>query len=399
MYNSTHNTKRVKNVKNKRKLFIAVIFFWIAMYVYIPYQTTYLKAIGTASNQIGMIVGAYGISQMLLRFPVGILADRQNYHKVFILTGGGAAAIASVFRIFLNNGPGFFIGNIFSGFASAMWISFMVLYMSYYPEKEQREATGKIVFANNIGMLGGFIISTLLYQVVGMQVICAFSVAAGLLCMGFALSLTDIKSGIQKKVELSTQLALCHRKKLILFSMLALVQQGIQAATSMSFSMQIIASLGGSLKEVGIASTIYMLSAVLWAKFSSMRVCKKIPVKIGVPIIFVMNAIYLMLMPEADQIIQIYLLQTMPGIATGLLFSILTAEAMKGISLEVKSTAMGLYQTVYAAGMTLIPMIGGVIVQEASMKVAYQVFAVICLFAAMVSAAAWKYLENRNFLL
>ena len=83
------------------------------MYVYIPYQTTYLKVIGTASNQIGIIVGAYGISQMLLRFPVGVLADRQNYHKVFILTGGGAAAIASVFRIFLNDSLGFFIGKHF----------------------------------------------------------------------------------------------------------------------------------------------------------------------------------------------------------------------------------------------------------------------------------------------
>ena len=162
-------------MQNRGKLFIAVIFFWIAMYVYIPYQTTYLKVIGTASNQIGIIVGAYGISQMLLRFPVGILADRQNYHKIFILAGGGAASTASVFRILLNNSLGFFIGNIFSGLASAMWISFMVLYMSYYPDEEQREATGKIVFANNIGMLGGFVISTLLYQIVGMQVICGFS--------------------------------------------------------------------------------------------------------------------------------------------------------------------------------------------------------------------------------
>ena len=90
-------------MQNRGKLFIAVIFFWIAMYVYIPYQTTYLKVIGTASNQIGIIVGAYGISQMLLRFPVGILADRQNYHKIFILAGGGAASTASVFRILLNN--------------------------------------------------------------------------------------------------------------------------------------------------------------------------------------------------------------------------------------------------------------------------------------------------------
>lgn len=366
------------------------------MYVYIPYQTTYLKVIGTASNQIGIIVGAYGISQMLLRFPVGILADRQNYHKVFILTGGGAAAIASVFRIFLNDSLGFFIGNIFSGLASAMWISFMVLYMSYYPDDKQREATGKIVFANNIGMLGGFIISTLLYQIVGMLVICGFSVFAGLVCMGFALSLTTVKSELKNKVKLSTQLALWHRKRLILLSVLALIQQGIQAATAMSFSMQIITGLGGTLKEVGIASTIYMISAVLWAKFSSSKQCERISVKGLIPVIFIVNAAYLLLMPQANQVSQIYVLQIMPGMATGLLFSSLTAEAMKGIDQEIKSTAMGLYQTVYAIGMTLLPMVGGVIVQEVSMKIAYRVFAVICLFAAVASAIAWKYLEEKE---
>ena len=381
-------------MQNRDKLFIAVIFFWIAMYVYIPYQTTYLKVIGTASNQIGIIVGAYGISQMLLRFPVGILADRQNYHKIFILTGGGAAAIASVFRIFLNNSLGFFIGNIFSGLASAMWISFMVLYMSYYPDEEQREATGKIVFANNIGMLGGFVISTLLYQAVGMQVICGFSVLAGLICMGFALSLTSAKDRKQKIVKLSAQLALCHRKRLLLFSLLALVQQGIQAATAMSFSMQIVTSLGGSLKEVGIASTIYMISAVLWAKFSSTKQCEKIPVKGLIPAVFVMNAVYLLLMPEVNQISQIYVLQILPGMATGLLFSSLTAEAMKGIAAEVKSTAMGLYQTIYAVGMTLLPMLGGTVVQNKSMRMAYRVFAWVCLAAAILALCVRKWIEE-----
>ena len=381
-------------MQNRGKLFIAVIFFWIAMYVYIPYQTTYLKVIGTASNQIGIIVGAYGISQMLLRFPVGILADRQNYHKIFILAGGGAASTASVFRILLNNSLGFFIGNIFSGLASAMWISFMVLYMSYYPDEEQREATGKIVFANNIGMLGGFVISTLLYQIVGMQVICGFSVFSGLICMGFALALTTAKNTKQKKVELGAQLALCHRKRLILFSLLALVQQGIQAATAMSFSMQIVTSLGGSLKEVGIASTIYMISAVLWAKFSSTKQCERISVKGLIPAVFVMNAVYLLLMPEVNQISQIYVLQILPGMATGLLFSSLTAEAMKGIAPEVKSTAMGLYQTIYAVGMTLLPMLGGAVVQNESMRMAYRVFAGICLAATILALCVRKWIEE-----
>lgn len=52
----------------------------------------------------------------------------------------------------------------FSVLASAMWISFMVLYMCFYPKDQQTKATSSIIVANNLGMLLGFITSTLLYK-------------------------------------------------------------------------------------------------------------------------------------------------------------------------------------------------------------------------------------------
>lgn len=68
--------KELKMKLNKQKiLFIAVIFFWFAQYVYIPYQTPYLTMIQTSTSFIGIIIGSYGISQMVLRLPVGLLAN------------------------------------------------------------------------------------------------------------------------------------------------------------------------------------------------------------------------------------------------------------------------------------------------------------------------------------
>ena len=67
---------------NKQKiLFIAVIFFWFAQYVYIPYQTPYLTMIQTSTSFIGIIIGTYGISQMVLRLPVGLLADYKKGNR------------------------------------------------------------------------------------------------------------------------------------------------------------------------------------------------------------------------------------------------------------------------------------------------------------------------------
>ena len=166
---------------NKQKiLFIAVIFFWFAQYVYIPYQTPYLTMIQTSTSFIGIIIGSYGISQMVLRLPVGLLADYRNKYKMNMLIGALSSGCASLFRIIFNNEIGFLIGNLFSVLASAMWISFMVLYMSFYPKDQQTKATSSIIVANNLGMLLGFITSTLLYKKIGMQMICLLSVISGI---------------------------------------------------------------------------------------------------------------------------------------------------------------------------------------------------------------------------
>lgn len=64
--------------KKSSVLFMAVIFFWFAQYVYIPFQTPYLTSVKTGADFIGIIVGAYGISQMALRLPVGVFAERSS---------------------------------------------------------------------------------------------------------------------------------------------------------------------------------------------------------------------------------------------------------------------------------------------------------------------------------
>ena len=134
--------------------------------------------IQTSTSFIGIIIGSYGISQMVLRLPVGLLANYRNKHKMIMLIGSLSSGCASLFRIIFNNGIGFLIGNLFSVFASAMWISFMVLYMSFYPKDQQTKAISSIIVANNLGMLLEFITSTLLYEKIGMQMICLLSVIA-----------------------------------------------------------------------------------------------------------------------------------------------------------------------------------------------------------------------------
>ena len=55
----------------------------------------------------------------------------------------------------------------------------MVLYASYFTKENLQKAMGLIIAANNIGVLGGFVISTLLYNYLGMKFLCLLSVCSG----------------------------------------------------------------------------------------------------------------------------------------------------------------------------------------------------------------------------
>ena len=275
-----------------------------------------------------------------------------------------------------------------------MWISFMVLYMSYYPAREQQKATSRVILANNTGILSGFIVSTLLYNLVGMQVICLLSVVGGLLTMFLSFLLPK---GEDKPCNLTIPqlLSVCGQKRLWLFSLFALVQQGVQMSTTMSFTTQILKDLGADSLIVGGASVVYMLSAVGCSKFASTKLCTKLSPGKWISLTFAINALYCVLIPSSTSVLPILALQLLPGMSTGILFSFLTSQAMKQVPPEKKSTAMGLYQAVYALGMTLLPMLSGVLAQKVSMKGAYLCLAGICIVASLSSMYYYR-IQSRS---
>ena len=57
--------------------------------------------IQTSTSFIGIIIGSYGISQMVLRLPVGLLADYRNKHKMIMLIGALSSGCASCLELFL----------------------------------------------------------------------------------------------------------------------------------------------------------------------------------------------------------------------------------------------------------------------------------------------------------
>ena len=374
--------------KQTNLLFILIVLFWFAQYAHISFQTVFLTGIQVSADVIGLILGAYGISQMLLRLPVGVMADLGGNHRLFIQLGMLSSMGAGLLRMFVQNHVGFLFANILSGIASAMWISFLVYYTSFYDSENQRMATTKVFLGNTLGIGFAFVSSALLYPQfqdsgTGMMVVASTGMLAGLI--GIIIT-ARLKKPEKKEVlpRVSFLLTALKNKKLLFFSLLALILLGVQSTTVFSFTTQIVEDRGGSPTVVGLSTIVFMASSVCFARIGSTQsFIKRFSKQSLVPAIFFLYTVYVIMVSHVNSIVAILCLQIIPGIAFGILLGILTTEVMSEIPQEKKSTAMGAYQSIYAIGMTLLPAMSGRIAEFHSIGRAFIVLGCIT-FSAMV---------------
>jgi len=387
----------IKTIQDKQTnlLFILIVLFWFAQYAHISFQTVFLTGIQVSAGFIGLILGAYGVSQMLLRLPVGVMADLGGNHRLFIQLGMIASMVAGLLRMFVQNHFGFLFANILSGVASAMWISFLVYYTSFFNSENQRMATTKVFLGNTMGIGLAFVSSALLYprfqdSGVGMMVVASTGMLAGLI--GIIITV-GLKKPEKKEVlpRVSFLLTVLKNKKLLFFSLLALVLLGVQSTTVFSFTTQIVEDRGGSPTIVGLSTIAFMASSVCFARIGSTQpFIKRFSKQSLVPAIFFLYTAYVIMVSHVNSIVAILCLQIIPGIAFGILLGILTTEAMSEVPQEKKSTAMGAYQSIYAIGMTMLPAMSGRIAEFHSIGRAFIALGCITFTAMIVSFVYYR---------
>lgn len=387
-------------MKNKHqiiKFIIIIILFWFAQYVYVPYQTPFLAAINVASSFIGIVVGAYGFSQMLLRIPLGMLADWHLNHKLLITLGTLLAGLASIMRVLFPSGIGFLLGNIFSGIASSTWLSFMVYFLKLRSDVSKVENMGILVMANNLGMLLGFVISSLFYEKIAMKGLCILGVLAGILACIMTITLPTFQFSYSSgKNSFINLINVFKNKTLLICGVLAFIQQGIQMATTMSFTSQVIKEINAPSYAEGLSSIIYMCSAVLFARITSSKYIAKFSDRSILIVSYILLALYCFAIPLARQIYLIYLLQVIPGVGTGILFAILNAAAISNVPQKALSTATGVFQSIYALGMTLFPIFAGQLRAQYSMSISFIVMGILALIGSCIVIIFWQKKSNNN---
>lgn len=360
--------------------------FWFSLYLYIPYLTPHLLAMGISASLAGVIVASHAFVQMVTRFPMGIAASKRGTHKRTIVIGMAMSAVSAAIMYWFPSAAMLCVGNALSGYSSAAYIGFTVVYGKYYTPQQSDKAMGLLSAVVESGILTAFVLGGFLDAAGGIRLIFLAACVSG--AAGFVLSLfvKDVK--LPKTPETMSDIRkVVSNRMLILSSVLCILLKMIVFGTAFGFTPKLARDIGAQGVELGFINAIFIASSVL----SSVLVTTKMGRRIGdvrlSALGFVFLCIYSVSITFVRSIPLFMVLQFVGGLGYASLTAIFMSNATRSLPDDQKSAGQGLYQALDSLGSTLGPIMIGVFADLFSYTAAF--LAAACIAAAGVALSLY----------
>lgn len=351
----------MESKNNRTGLFcIVTSFYWFSLYTYAPTLSTYSQSLGATNTMIGLIVGSYGLAQLILRVPTGIMSDILNRRKIFILLGIAVSLISSIFFIFFKNVGMVLVSRTLSGVAATTWVTFTVLFSSYYKGSDAPKAIGIINSYNSIGQLAAMLTGSFAAQYFGQQGAFIAASVGALIALVLGFGITENRQIDKKPLKPADLLAVSKDVNLILVSTLAIFSQFLNFATVFGFTPIVAKGMGASNFQIGMLAVVSTIPRIIASYMIGSFFLKYLGEKKSLVTGFILTAGACMVIPFISDIYVLYVSQMAGGFGQGVLLPMLMGLSIKNVAAEKRATAMGFFQAIYSLGMFLGPMLVGV---------------------------------------
>ncbi len=401
--------------KNERLLLTIVFLFWFSVYTYPSFLTTFaVNGLGATKVMAGMIVGSYGLTQMVLRIPLGILSDVLKKRKPFIMAGFGFSILASAglaataMLAGRENVPQWLavaalLFRGMSGITAATWVQLSVLYSSGYRGEQVSAAMSRIIVPQCGSQVIAMLIGAQLAGRIGEIHAFLLASAAGLAGLVLLSRVREIPP-TGEPMTVRGLIAVAKNRQLIAGTLLATVYQLVVWATVQGFVQNWARDvIGLTTAQLGYLSVANLLPNTIVSRFSgtvfSRRFGKRTVLMCG----FACLAGACCLYPQTRSLLSLLAVQALLGTGVGLIMPLTMSGAIEEIPNEKRGAAMGIYQAVYGLGMFLGPVIAGAVIERYSVTASGGISAVSgytanFYMAMMVSLAgmALAFLLNRG---
>ena len=362
--------------------------YWGALYVYSPILSVYAASLGASFTTVGVVVGAYGFVQMLLRIPVGIWSDRLGRRLPLLYAGHFFNLLGCLGLAFATNAAWLVLARGVFGISAATWVGFTVLYASYFPPNEAPKAMGVVSAINGISLtifigLGGQIA-----EIWGMA--STFYVGAILAVLGIVTTIPVKEHQMPRKSATVRQIrSVMAHPIVITTALVSALNQYVIWATTFGFIPLYADGLGASKSALGIIGVIALLPYTL-ASLVNHRVAGRLGENRALFVgIFVMAAMALVV-PLINSLPLLAITQGISGVGRGMTYPLLMGLSIRQIPEQERATAMGVFQATYAIGMFLGPMTCGALADVFGLSGAFVVAGAISSVAALVALILLK---------
>ncbi len=374
--------------------YFSILLFWGGVYIYMPILAPYSKMVSGSLQSVGVVMGAYGLSQLLLRIPLGIWSDRWRRRKPFILLGFIFDGLAALGLILSHNTVMLFFSVLTAGIASSMWVPFTVLFSSYFALGQIAHSVSLILFFTRLAQIITNYACGTIAEAWGW--VAPFYAGMILSFMGLLLSLGMAERRPEKNLAAPyRQFSFVVRNPtLLLASFFCSLFLFANSSTSFGFTPIFAQQIGASKKDLGVLFFWYMLPNTLATLLSGTYIRRLFSERVIISAGFLLVSGTIFFIPLVNRLVILYTLQAFNGIGIGLLFPLLMGLAIQSAAPDQQGTAMGFFASLYAAGMTLGPIISGVIAQRWGLSSVFILNGFLCLFGAFFAfikiPSAWR---------
>ena len=367
--------------------YVVISLFWMSLYVYVPNLSSYSsKVIGATDTMVGSIIGSYGLTQLILRVPLGIISDKLGKRKIFVILGCAVSAISAM-GLALSTGPvGMMIFRGLAGVAASAWVTFTVLFSSYFKADEAPKAMLTAMICNNLGQMTATLLGGILSEKLGPTSPFWCSAIIGAAAVLMSLLVMEKKPETPKSLRVVDLLKVGTDKQLLIVSGLAIMYQIINQGMTFGFTPKLLMEIGGTDFQKGLLNSVSILGMMVMSLVTSNILIKKMPARYCIWIGQIMTAVAACLIPIiGTNVLTVFVLQFILGAGNGLSFPLLMGIAIKNISQDKRGAAMGFFQSIYALGMYIGPQLLGILSDKFSLSIG--IFCVGCIgFVAFIMA-------------
>lgn len=342
-------------------LSLGIALFWGSLYVYYPILAPYAKVLGANLAQVGLIVGSYGLTQAILRIPLGLYADWRGIRKPIALLGCAVSLVGAVGLALARTPEQVFWFRALTGVAAATWVASSVMLAGYFPPRRAVRASSLAVFLTAAGQVFGTSAGGLLADRWGWRA--PFLVAAGVAFLGgvvVAQVAEPPSLATREPATLGQIVGYARSRQLLLASLAAALLQYVSTATTGGFVPLYAQSLGASPAQLGWVTTVMWVGHGLGAALVGILV-----ERLGERRLLLLGALVMvattLAVPFCGSVLLLIGLRAAYGLGAGSILPVLMGLSIKFVREEGRAAAMGFYQAVYGVGMFVGPSLSGLL--------------------------------------